>query len=274
MTITLTSHAEVTAVLTDTRFDVLAAPAGSHGLAWLRGAVSRFSRGNVHARRRALAVAALATVAPAQLRAAARSLAADPSGEPRDVPVSVLATALGADRPVAAEVAAITPGYFGGEFHVGQSAVDNAVLRLIDAFGGAATEPTAARIGLLVQAHDATGRLVSNVLATGLAGSTDLAGVLVESLRHDPPVPVLRRECLTHHERPGIGPVAPGQAAILDLAAANRDPIVFADPDRFDPHRPEQDQLLTFGAGPRACPGRDHALALATGTVEGVLGRG
>ncbi|MBB2910533.1 hypothetical protein FHS43_001796 [Streptosporangium becharense] len=54
---------------------------------------------------------------------------------------------------------------------------------------------------------------------------------------------------------------------VLDVAAANRDPRVFRDPDAFVPGR--AGEHLTFGAGPRACPGRRIALALAAGAVEG-----
>ena len=41
---------------------------------------------------------------------------------------------------------------------------------------------------------------------------------------------------------------------LFGIAAANRDPDVFAEPDRFDiERRPEG--LLTFGPGLRTCPG-------------------
>jgi cytochrome P450 len=273
MTITLTRHADVVAVLADPRFDVLAAAGAPQGLAWLRGAVSRFRRGSEHTRRRALAEAALATVPPTDLRAAARTLAGGPTVAPHDVPVAVLAAALGAPGPVAGAVATITPGYFSG-VRDGQSHVDDAVRELVDALGGAANDVVAARIGLLVQAHDATGRLVETVLAAlrRRSPSESLAAIVAESLRHDPPVPVMRRECLIGHERPGQGWVGEGEPIVLDVVAANRDPTVFADPERFDPARPGLDRVLTFGAGPRACPGREHALALAIGTLEGVTG--
>jgi hypothetical protein len=285
MTLTLTRHADVAAILTDRRFDVPTAPPAPHGLAWLRGAVSRFSRGDRHAHRRGLATALLPPAPP--LRAAAAACAADPRATPQDVPVTVLAAALGARRPVREQVAVVTPGYF-GRAQTGLSDMDSAVEDLVAAFGGERTERVAAAIGLLVQAHEATGGLVTRALAAlrppGAATSelqsqhphpaARITAVLAETLRFDPPVPAMRRECLVDHDRPGLGRIPAGTVVVLDLAAANRDPDVFADPDRFDAGRPNLDQVLTFGFGPRSCPGRDHALALALGTVEGVLGRG
>jgi cytochrome P450 len=38
------------------------------------------------------------------------------------------------------------------------------------------------------------------------------------------------------------------------FVAANRDPAVFSDPHRFNPHRPEK-ATLTFGSGPHRCLG-------------------
>ncbi len=265
----LTGHAQVRAVLDDPRFDVPDAPPGTHGLQWLRGAVSRFSRGQVHARRRGLAAAALATITPGELRAGAAKLAESTAWQARDVPLVVLAGALKLPRPMLEQVALVTSGYFGRDGVAERSDVDDAVEELVEASGGTHDEQTAAWIGLLVQAHEATGALVLNTLAAiarwGPADSVAL--VVAETLRHDPPVPVIRRECLVEHE------VAAGTTIVLDLVAANRDRAVFADPDRFDPSRGHLDQVLTFGAGQRPCPGRDHALALATGAVEGALHR-
>ena len=42
---------------------------------------------------------------------------------------------------------------------------------------------------------------------------------------------------------------------LFAIAAANRDPAVFADPDRFDIERDSSRKLLSFGPGPRLCPG-------------------
>ncbi|WP_422748040.1 cytochrome P450 [Micromonospora sp. WMMD1219] len=61
-----------------------------------------------------------------------------------------------------------------------------------------------------------------------------------------------------------------GERLLLRFDAANRDPAAFPEPDRFRAGR--ANAALTFGAGPRGCPGQRHALALAAGVV-GVLRR-
>jgi cytochrome P450 len=53
---------------------------------------------------------------------------------------------------------------------------------------------------------------------------------------------------------------------VLSLAAANRDPDHTRDAERFDPAR--RPRSLTFGTGPRACPGSAHALSLAAGVLD------
>jgi cytochrome P450 len=134
-------------------------------------------------------------------------------------------------------------------------AADAAVAELVAAFGGTPDERTATRIGLLVQACDATAGLIRQAAATGAGAPTE--AVLTETLRHDPPVPGTRR-------------VAPG--VVLDFAAANRDPAAFPDADRFDPGRTDGNRHLTFGAGEHACPGADVALALAAGVLDAIRG--
>ncbi|GAA5769210.1 hypothetical protein [Streptosporangium roseum] len=68
--------------------------------------------------------------------------------------------------------------------------------------------------------------------------------------------------------RPGPTGTTAEVTVVLDLAAANRDPLVFDAPDRFRPG-PAQGHP-TFGAGPRPCPGREVAPARAAGVVGAV----
>ena len=59
-----------------------------------------------------------------------------------------------------------------------------------------------------------------------------------------------------------------GELVYLSLGAANRDPEVFAEPDRFDVGRADN-RHLAFGAGPHVCLG----MTLARRELEVSLGR-
>lgn len=313
------------AVLLDPGFVVPPVPAATHGVAWLRASVGRFSAGAAHTRRRALSESLLSTVDPAALRAAAAS-------SPHAHPVQHLCTALGLDSSprttdaVRAVAAAYQPGT--GD----EPAADAAVQVLVAACGGTADETTAARIGLLVQACDATATLIArartavlaaavldaavldvgglevagldtagrdiaeldtadvDVAGMGVAGvgAVDLdvaevgvagvgtagldavgpdsvnldvadpgvagpdavelgagrlgAAVLDAVLRAAPPVAATKRMA-THASDIGAAHVAPGEVVRISLRG------------------------IPFGAGPRGCPGRAHALALAEGAL-------
>jgi cytochrome P450 len=135
------------------------------------------------------------------------------------------------------------------------------------------------RIGLLIQSHDATAGLIGNTLvALGrhpdirerLAADPDLLpAVLLEVLRHDPPVQNTRRFLA----RDGVvagQEMREGDAVLVLLAAANRDPAANPSPERFDPFRKER-RIFTFGAGIHACPGDTLAVAIARAGVERLL---
>jgi cytochrome P450 len=168
-------------------------PSAGTGIAWLRAAVARFSDGPAHTRRRGYAVDLLAALDPDVLRARARVRTAETlasSGNPvevmstiaRPVPIGVLAAALGVDADLTPAVAAAARCY--QPHTASDGGADTAVAALVAAFGGTADEPTATRIGLLVQACDAT---------AGLIGGAILAGSVDGALRRDPPVRRTRR---------------------------------------------------------------------------------
>ena len=67
--------------------------------------------------------------------------------------------------------------------------------------------------------------------------------------------------------------VKAGEPVTVAIAAANRDPEVFADPDRFDVRRGAATQL-GFGHGPHFCLGAAHARVQTEVALAALLGRG
>ena len=81
------------------------------------------------------------------------------------------------------------------------------------------------------------------------------ANAMEELLRWETPVAVLPRMSAPHPvEFCGVK-IPPSSFTLFAMAAANRDPAVFEDGDRFDIHRDSSRKLLSFGPGPRLCPG-------------------
>jgi len=271
--LTLTSHAAVCAAFVDPTCGV--PPARSDGsiatLNWLRDNVCRFSNSEEHQRRRALVEAELDQIDAGWLRAAARertrselTRAGDAAWDvlarvTRPVPVGVLASALGVPdtEPVVESTVVVAAVYLRGQ---GSADVDAHVQRLVRLLGPEATEAVANRIGILVQACNATAALVEAALRLSrqCAEKWPVEALIAETLRYDPPARSTQRECPSCRQ------------VTLDLAAANRDPAVFEDADRFDPGR-SQVGNLAFGYGPRSCPGHAQATALAAGVLEAIL---
>ena len=208
------------AVLTAPAFMVPPVPPASAGVGWLRATVARFSSGPVHERRRALVVALLDAIPPESLRASSRKH-----------PVEILGHALGADEPAIDLVREVAQAYQPGTGD--ESRADVAVDRLVAVFGGVFDEPTAARIGLLVQACEATAVLIERARHR----SVD------EVLRENPPAPATKRQAL-----------ATTAVGDLTIEAGEVVRVRLADD-------------LAFGAGPHRCPGRAHALALVDGAL-------
>src|SRR3984885_11370292 len=90
------------------------------------------------------------------------------------------------------------------------------------------------------------------------------AGAVEEILRLESPVQLTARVALHDTEVAGTA-VKAGELVIVYVAAANRDPAVFADPDRFDIERDNAGKHLAFSGGRHFCLGA--ALARAEGEV-------
>jgi cytochrome P450 len=149
--------------------------------------------------------------------------------------------------------------------------------------GGAGADVIVANgIGFMSQAYEATAGLIGNTLVTLArdpqvlervrADSDALDGVVQEVLRFDPPVHNTRR-FLARSGHIGGQPMQEGDAVLVVLAAANRDPAANPDPVRFDPKRAAR-RIFTFGAGSHACPGGTLAATIARVGVEQVLRSG
>lgn len=117
---------------------------------------------------------------------------------------------------------------------------------------------------LLFAGHETTVNLISNgmltllrhpVMLERLRKSPDLIPATVEELlRYEPPVQFLtNRTTLTEIVLAGVT-IPKGALVTLALAAGNRDPARFPDPDRFDPERRDNEHL-GFGSGIHSCFG-------------------
>ncbi len=98
-----------------------------------------------------------------------------------------------------------------------------------------------------------------------------LQAVVEETARHDPSVQNTRRFCIEAITIAGAT-LAAGDAVLLVVAAANRDPAFNPDPDRFTLVRARR-RMLGFGHGVHACPGQALACALAAAGLEALLSR-
>lgn len=63
----------------------------------------------------------------------------------------------------------------------------------------------------------------------------------------------------------GSASITAGDLVVVSLAGANRDPAVYADPDRFEPDRSNLARQLAFARGPHTC------LSIHLATLQTVL---
>jgi cytochrome P450 len=81
-----------------------------------------------------------------------------------------------------------------------------------------------------------------------------VTGAVDEVMRFEPIITGLLRTATADREIAGL-PIAAGSLVELSSSAANRDPSVFHDPDRFDITRHDAEPQLTFGGGIHYCLG-------------------
>jgi cytochrome P450 len=132
---------------------------------------------------------------------------------------------------------------------------------------------------LLIAGHETTTNLIGNgILALlrnpeqmdALRQQPDLMpGAVLEFLRYDSPVQMVRRIADCELEI-GEQKVMPEQNVIVALGAANRDPSMFAEPDKLDIARANAGKHVAFGHGIHHCLGSSLAeteAQIAIGTM-------
>ncbi|MBO0876953.1 MAG: cytochrome P450 [Pseudonocardia sp.] len=136
------------------------------------------------------------------------------------------------------------------------------------------TELLATSMLVLAAGFETTVNLIANGIVqldrhpdqrTLLAGRPDLwPNAVDEILRFDSPVSRTARRALRDTEVAGV-PIHRDEIVVLSLTGSNRDPRVFAEPDRFDVTRPNAGKHLAFSSGIHHCLGA--SLARMEGTV-------
>jgi cytochrome P450 len=148
-----------------------------------------------------------------------------------------------------------------------QAPADNLLSALIQAEenGGRLTENElySTAVLLLIAGNETTTNLIGNGLLALLrhpdqqrrvwADESLVPSAVEEMLRYDSPVQLTSRIAKEDLEMAGTK-IERGHGVFLILAAANRDPTRFPEPDRFDASRPDN-RHVAFGAGPHFCLG-------------------
>lgn len=134
---------------------------------------------------------------------------------------------------------------------------------------------------LLAAGHETTTRLIGNCLylllrhpeqmALARRSDADLMNAIEEALRFEPPVLFTVRTVKEPISMQGLN-LEPGQALMLSIAGANRDPAANADPDRFDVTR-EKVTHVSFGYGIHLCLGMSLARLEARIVFTKLFGR-
>jgi cytochrome P450 len=127
---------------------------------------------------------------------------------------------------------------------------------------------------------ETTEGMICNAVLHLLGHPAQLAGVIAdpglaanaveESLRLEPAAAVVDRYATADVALAGAA-IRRGDLVTVSLAGANRDPAVFADPDRFDVRRANARQNLAFAHGPHFCLGAHLARAETRAAMAALL---
>lgn len=136
-------------------------------------------------------------------------------------------------------------------------------------------------VGLLSQTCGSTAGLLGNAIvalrrepglhAALVAGQVNARDIVAEVARHDASVQNTRRFVANAGTSVAGMTLQAGEAILVLLGSAQRDPALHPDADRFDLARPRR-HLLGFGHGPHACPGMALAQSIAAAGLQSLCG--
>ncbi|MFE9997341.1 cytochrome P450 family protein [Streptomyces avermitilis] len=138
---------------------------------------------------------------------------------------------------------------------------------------------------LLVAGHETTANLISSAvflllrhpdqLAALRADPSLMTGAVEETLRYEPPTLAVSYRYAAERLTLGGVDIPQGDPLVLSVAAANRDPAHFTDPDRFDIRRDPATTAahLSFGYGIHHCLGAPLARLEASIALHTLLRR-
>jgi pimeloyl-[acyl-carrier protein] synthase len=134
---------------------------------------------------------------------------------------------------------------------------------------------------LLIAGNETTTNLIGNGLLALLGNPTQLErlreepelidSAVEELLRYDPPVQFTARTVRDDREWAGVS-MKRGMTVVAGIAAANRDPEVFDDPDRLDIGR-QENRHVSLGSGIHFCLGASLARLEARTALSALISR-
>jgi cytochrome P450 len=160
-----------------------------------------------------------------------------------------------------------------------QDDVVSAMVRAVDEDTLSTAETVSMAITIMVAGNETSTNLIGNTvvellsnpdqLALLLAEPALLTGAVEEANRLTTPIQVAFREATGDTEIAGTR-IPKGAIVALHMAAANRDPRQYSEPDRFLVARPRS-KSLSFGHGVHFCLGAHLAIQEVTTAIGGLL---